>query len=243
VATFQDRFLLTYQFFFILGGLTALYLKQARAFVLSHGKWILSGFVLALAALWVHFLLQVDVYHESFGYATSVLQPIMTFYSPTVIALLCWLAYRWANTDPGRAHPKGYRFWHLLSDASFGIYLVHVFILTALLQWVVPFMPEVWPVALRVFLTWFITAGGAAGISILLMKTPILSHLVGRSAHWHWSKDVNSLQEWFGNTFLAACLSEARTQFVGMLGRLQKIITFHHPRKVEQKESGDAQHV
>src|SRR2546421_8192909 len=54
VAAYQDRFLLTYQFYFILGGLAALYLKQARAFVLSHGKWIVSGFVLALAALWVH---------------------------------------------------------------------------------------------------------------------------------------------------------------------------------------------
>ena len=218
VAAYQDRFLLTYQFYFILGGLAALHLKQVRAFVLGHGKWILSGFVLALAALWVHFLLQVDVYHELYGYATSVLQPIMVFYSPTVIVLLCWLACCWANTGIGRAHPKGYRFWHILSDASFGIYLVHVFILTALLQWVVPFMPEAWPVALRVFLTWFLTASGAAGISILLMKTPILSHLVGRSAHWHWSKNANALQEWFS-------------------------YPFHHPRKVEQKGSGDAQHV
>ena len=218
VAAYQDRFLLTYQFYFILGGLAALYLKQARAFVLSHGTWIVSGFVLALAALWVHFLLQVDVYHESLGYATSVLQPMMTLYSPTVIVLLGFLACRWANTDMGRAHPKGYRFWHILSDASFGIYLVHVFILTALLQRVVPLMPEAWPVALRVFLTWFLTAGGAAGISILLMKTPVLSHLVGRSAHWHSSWDANALHEWFS-------------------------YPFHRSRKVEQERSGDAQHV
>src|SRR5205823_10512004 len=134
-----NRFLLTYQFFFILGGLAALSLKQARAFVLSHGKWIVSGFVLALAALWLHFLLQVDVYHESLSYATSVLQPVMVFYSPVVIMLLCWLACRWASrtdrlgTNPsrqrrsvaasatrsggmqGEGHPKGYRFWHTLS--------------------------------------------------------------------------------------------------------------------------------
>jgi surface polysaccharide O-acyltransferase-like enzyme len=215
VAAYQDRFLLTYQFYFILGGLAALHLKQARAFVLSHGKWILSGFVLTLAALWVHFLLQVDVYHESQGYATSVLQPMMTFYSPVVIVLLCWLSSRWAGWKDQQGHPKGYRFWHSLSDASFGIYLVHAFILTALLRWVVPFMPEAWPVALRVFLTWFLTAGGAAGISMLLMKTPVLSHLVGRSARWRSSWDTNALHEWFSNTF-------------------------HHPRKVEQKGSGDA---
>jgi peptidoglycan/LPS O-acetylase OafA/YrhL len=218
VAAYQNRFLLTYQFYFILGGLAALYLKQAREFVLRHGTWIVSGFVLALAAVWVHFLLQVDVYHDSFGYATSVLQPIMEFYSPTVILLLGFLACRWAKQRNQQGLPKGYRFWHMLSDASFGIYLVHVFILTALLQWVVPFMPEAWPVALRVFLTWFLTAGGAAGISILLMKTPVLSHLVGRSARWPSLWDVNALHEWFS-------------------------YPFHHPRKVEQKGSGDAQHV
>jgi probable poly-beta-1,6-N-acetyl-D-glucosamine export protein len=265
VAAYQDRFLLTYQFYFILGGLAALSLQQARAFVLRYGKWIVGCFVLALAALWVHFLLQVDVYHESLGYATSVLQPMMTLYSPAVIVLLCWLACRWASrtnqlgTNPsrqrrsvaaeprhfandasasrathsgevkgvratrsggmqGEGHPKGYRFWHILSDASFGIYLVHPFILTALLRWGVPLMPEAWPVALRVFLTWFLTAGGATGISILLMKTPVLSHLVGRSSHWHSSWDANALHEWFSNPF-------------------------HHPRKVEHERSGDAQHV
>src|SRR5712691_1899218 len=218
VAAYQERFLLTYQFYFILGGLAALSLQQERAFVLRHGKWIVGCFVLALAALWGHFLLQVDVYHESLYYATSVLQPMMTLYSPAIIVLLSWLAYRWASRTDQQGHPKGYRFWHILSDASFGIYLVHVFILTALLQWVVPLMPEVWPVALRVFLTWFLTAGGAAGISILLMKTPVLSHLVGRSAHWPSLWDANALHEWFSNPF-------------------------HHPRKVEQKGSGDAQHV
>ncbi|HEY6540770.1 MAG TPA: acyltransferase family protein, partial [Ktedonobacteraceae bacterium] len=218
VAAYQDRFLLTYQFFFVLGGLAALYLKQVRAFVLSHGKWIPGSFVLALAAVWVHFLIQVNVYHESFGYATSVLQPVMMFYSPTVILLLCWMACRWAMRTNQQGHPKGYRFWHILSDASFGIYLVHVFILSALLQWVVPVMPAAWPAALRIFLTWFITAGGAAGLSILLMKTPVLSHLVGRSARWRSSWDAKALHEWFSNPF-------------------------HHPRKVEQKGSGDAQHV
>src|SRR5256886_9185088 len=92
VAAFQGSFLLTYQFYFILGGLAALSLKQARAFVLRYGTWIMGGFVLALAAVWVHFLLQVDVYHEALSYATSVLQPVMVFYSPVVIMLLGFLA-------------------------------------------------------------------------------------------------------------------------------------------------------
>src|SRR2546421_958744 len=55
VAAYQDRFLLTYQVYFILGGLAALYLKQAPTFVLRYGTWIMGGFVLALSADWVHF--------------------------------------------------------------------------------------------------------------------------------------------------------------------------------------------
>src|SRR5437588_10161427 len=110
VETFQDSFLLTYQFYFILGGLAALFLQQERAFVLRYGKWIVGGFVLALVALWVHFLLQVDVYHESLAYATSVLQPMMTFYSPVVIILLCWLACRWVSrTDQLGTNPSRQR--------------------------------------------------------------------------------------------------------------------------------------
>src|SRR2546421_2475120 len=55
VAAFQGSFLLTYQFYFILGGLAALSLKQAPTFVLRYGTWIMGGFVLALSADWVHF--------------------------------------------------------------------------------------------------------------------------------------------------------------------------------------------
>ena len=41
-------------------------------------------------------------------------------------------------------------------------------------------MPLVWPVALRVLLTWIMAAGGATILSITLLKIPILSRLVGR---------------------------------------------------------------
>ena len=41
-------------------------------------------------------------------------------------------------------------------------------------------MPSVWPVAMRVFLTWFLAAGGATVVSVILLHIPILSRLVGR---------------------------------------------------------------
>jgi probable poly-beta-1,6-N-acetyl-D-glucosamine export protein len=180
IVQFQDRFVLTYQFYFVVGGLTALYFQQIRSFLLRNGVVIFCGFLVSLAVLWIHFALQVRVYQEPMAYVTSVLQPVMVFYSLAVIACSFWLTCLWAKRRKQNGQPKGYRFWHQLSDASFGVYLLHAFLLTALLKWIVPAMPSVWPVAIRVFLTWFFAAGGAAVISVILLHIPVLSRLVGR---------------------------------------------------------------
>jgi surface polysaccharide O-acyltransferase-like enzyme len=188
IRTYQDRFVLVYQFYFILGALTALYLPQVRdafdKWTLYSPRWIVGGFVAALALLWGHFFLQVDVYHESLGRAVAVLQPVMTFYSLAIILLgLCW-AWRWAREGDAQGHPRGYHFWKTLSNASFGLYLIHPLFLTFILSHLGPIMPGVWPVALRVFLVWFLTAGASVLTSIVLMNIPIVSRLVGRSAPW-----------------------------------------------------------
>lgn len=181
VSDYQDRFLLVYQFYFVLGGLTAFYFQSVRAFLLRHGHIILGVFLFALAALWTHFLLQVRIYREGVGYASSVMQPIMVFYSVAEIFFMLWLTCFWARKNTQGQRPCGYRFWQMLSDASFGVYLVHALILSALLKWLVPAMPTSWFEPARVFLTWLLAAGGSMAISILLMRLPVVSRLVGRS--------------------------------------------------------------
>jgi hypothetical protein len=54
-------------------------------------------------------------------------------------------------------------------------------VLVLVLMWVVPVMPAVWPGGLRVFLAWFVIAGGSALVSLVLVRIPVLSRLVGRS--------------------------------------------------------------
>lgn len=179
-AQYQGRFVLLYQFYFVLGGLTALYFQQVKAFLLRHGKLIGGAFLVVLAAVWFHFALQVRVYGEPLGYATSVLQPIMIFYSAAVILFALWLVCRWAVRTDQEKRPWGYRFWRTLSDASFGVYLIHALVLTYLLKWVVPALPTTWFVAVRVGMVWFLTVGGATALTILLMHIPIASRLVGR---------------------------------------------------------------
>lgn len=181
VSLYQNRFLLVYQFYFILGGLTALYFQQVRAFLLRHGSLLTGLLLLTLAALWIHFMLQVRVYHNEVGYASSVLQPVMIFYSVALIFFALWLACFWVGENNQTRRPRAYRFWHTLSDASFGVYLMHALVLTLLLRWLVPIMPAGWFEPMRVFVVWLITAGGTLGISIVLMRLPLVSRLVGRS--------------------------------------------------------------
>ncbi|HXX79523.1 MAG TPA: acyltransferase [Ktedonobacteraceae bacterium] len=180
VSQYQDRFVFAYQFYFVLGGFTALYFQQIRSFLLRYGWMVACGMVAAISILWLHYTLQIRVYQESLGYATSVLQPVMVFYSLAVILFGCWLACLWASHKNREGYPSGYRLWRMVADASFGVFLIHVLLLAAILKWIVPAMPLVWPVALRVVLTWIMVAGSATILSIMLLKTPILSRLVGR---------------------------------------------------------------
>lgn len=180
VNQYQASFILTYQFYWMLGGLAAIHIQQVRAFLLRHSRPVVACFVVALLGLWAYFLAQIDFLHESIGYATSVLQPDMVFFSVVVIVGFSWMAAQWASRVDQAGHPKGYRFWRTLSDASFGVYLVHVLILVALLHTLLPALPGVWPVALRVFLIWFLTASIAMIASIVLMNIPVVSRLVGR---------------------------------------------------------------
>jgi surface polysaccharide O-acyltransferase-like enzyme len=181
LSAYQDRFIVIYQFYFLLGGFTALYFEQVRTYLLRYGWIAACALVTSLAALWLHFVLQIRVYQEPMGYATSVLQPVMTFYCLPLIVCGLWIANLWAGRKNEEGRPHGSRIWRKLSDASFGVYLIHVLFLTAILKWVVPAMPATWPVALRVFLTWFTTVCSAAAASMIFMHLPILCHLVGRS--------------------------------------------------------------
>jgi peptidoglycan/LPS O-acetylase OafA/YrhL len=180
VSQYQDRFVLVYQFYFVLGGFAALYFQQIRSFLLRYGWTVACGMVAAISMLWLHYVLQIRVYQESLGYVTSVLQPVMVFYCLAVILFCCWLACLWVSHKNRDGRPRGYRTWQALSDASFGVFLVHVLLLSAILKWIVPVMPTVWPVAVRVFLTWFMAAGSATVLSMTLLNIPILSRLVGR---------------------------------------------------------------
>jgi peptidoglycan/LPS O-acetylase OafA/YrhL len=187
IDSYLPSFVLTYQFYFILGAVAALHFDRVSAFLLAHGRAIVAAFALALGAYWFNFALSVWVGHNTADYAIAVLQPEMVPYSVVVLAFLGYLACRWAPpARPGEApaKPRGARTWHTLADATFGVYLVHPVFLTPALTYVAPTLPAALPIPVRVALILVPVAALSVGVSVLLLRTPGLSALVGRPSPW-----------------------------------------------------------
>jgi peptidoglycan/LPS O-acetylase OafA/YrhL len=170
-----------YQFYFVLGAVCALRLDRLRTFALRHGRLIALAFVGALFLYWGNYAYGVGVAHEDPEYAISVLQPVMLFYSLGVIGFLWWVASRWAKRAGYGQRPIGGRVWRLLADASFGVYLMHPLFITFALTHSALVAPTEAPEPLRVLAVWLLAVIGSSLVSILLLRTPILSRLVGRS--------------------------------------------------------------
>lgn len=183
INTYQNRLLPLYQFYLVMGALGAIYRWQIQAFVRGHGAVVLGGLALGLALLWGNLVVQVDVLHQSVGYGITVFQPAMAFYALAAATFLYWRASAWAAARaPGR--PRAYPFWELLSNVSFGIYLIHPYLLGGVMRHVVPVLPVAWPEPLRVIIVWLLVAGGAVAVSTVFMYMPGLSRLVGRGSAW-----------------------------------------------------------
>lgn len=200
VTLFFDRFALTYQLYFVMGGLLALNLPRVKAFVARSGKWLIVSAVVGLAILDGHYLYDTLVLHGVPSLSVAVLQPAMAPYSIGAIGFLYWLVLTTTERAKRRGAVRARSVWHALSDSAFGVYLVHPLFLTACLLWLVPLIRS-WPTAVVVSLTWALTAGGAIAMTLIFLRIPGLSRLMGRE---------RPAPEW-----LRAEWERARTWFTG----------------------------
>ncbi len=194
IQEYQDRPLLMYPFYFTLGGVAAWHFNAFRTWLASHSRTVLLLLGAGVMSLWIQYTIQVTVLHLDLSELTGVLQPIMLWYSVTVILFAAWAAFRWSAT-PGRAgRPVGMTFWHELSEASFGVYLLHVFFVVAFIHHLWPWLPVYLPVWMRAMMIWGLSVFCAYGLSIILMHTPLLSRLVGRATSVAtWQANMRSL--------------------------------------------------
>jgi membrane-bound acyltransferase YfiQ involved in biofilm formation len=177
---YREHIIFSYEFYFILGAMVAIYFPQIRTFLLRHSKLVISVMLISLVVFITHYFIQVRIYHEPIGHANAVTQPLLAFYGVAMIFFLFMLASRWARNATKDKPPRGFKYWHALSDASFGVYLIQVFIMDFMLTWILPALPTYLPVPLRVIIGYLFTAGVTVLISLTLLRIPRLSRLVGR---------------------------------------------------------------
>ncbi len=181
----QSGFLPLYQFYAVTGAVAALHMDAVRSFVQRRGSLVVAGSLAGLGLFLGRYALAVFVEHQNDLYASSVFQPAMVFYSLAAAGFLYWVGVKWATgRSPGK--PWAQRFWSLLSDASFGIYLIHPLFISLALTVAVPRLPAVVPVAFKVFAIWGMAAGLTTLACVVLLYLPGLSRLIGRPSRWRW---------------------------------------------------------
>jgi surface polysaccharide O-acyltransferase-like enzyme len=181
ISGYQGRYLPLYQLYVVLGAVAALFIEQVRAFVLRHGRWMIVIAVCGVAIYLGHYFYAVRVEQQSVDLETSVFQPTMAFYAPAISLFLYWMSAVWAVRHKPEHAPSGFRFVSLLSEASFGIYLVHPLFLSPTVAHIAPALPAAWPVSMRVFLLWIAVAGASVLASVALLRIPFLRLLVGKA--------------------------------------------------------------
>ena len=217
ISQFLDRFVLVYQFYFILGALAALHLDEIKAFMLRHGRWMIAAGIVSLVGLEINYLVQVAPTPSAMARAVAVLQPMMAPYSVGAIAFLYWLALTLAERATRRKAVRTERVWHQLSDAAFGVYLVHPIFIGSVLFVFVPLVRWTLPTGLTIFFAWVIASVCSVVLTVLLLRTPVLSRLVGRpgpTPRW-----LASLRAWWSSR---EELAAARFTQIGAAGPAQE---------------------
>lgn len=172
----QDRLIIMYEFFFVLGSVVAVHFNRIRDFIRNHGTLIVSLTSLSIAVYGLYYYFQIDSLHESPVLAATVLQPSVVLYSIAIIAFIGWLAIHWA-----RKRPFG-KFVHLLSDLSFGVFFVHIFILDLIMAYLFPLVPyHQIPLPFITIGVLILSFSISSAICYVFYKVPYLGWAIGRS--------------------------------------------------------------
>ena len=172
INPYQDRIFLSYQFFFLMGSFSAIYLDKGYAFLKKFGKY-LSVALGVTAVLYSIYYYHVVYLSNNIFYATSVFQPSVVVYSLVVILFFCFLAMLWAKKL------KVYSLVKIISDTSFGIYFVHVFLLAMIVKYILPIFSGT-PAAAQMIFVILLTFVSSVSLCYVLLRVPAFSWTIGR---------------------------------------------------------------
>lgn len=194
---YRDRFVLTYQFWFVAGGIMACHYERILAFVDRYKRALRWSLVVALVVLCGHYFLDRLVLNENEDMAELVLQPIMIPYSLIVTANMWYAGVTWSRVRERTGWRPFSWFVKTAASASFGIFLLQPFPLRYMEQTVhylgrvhVPLWIHfgLWPFAIL-----FVYFSGML-IAHWIGKVPIIGYCVGRKVNISSRKPAKSLQ-------------------------------------------------
>lgn len=180
LINYRDRNLFTYQFWFIGGAIIAIHYHEIKEYAKSRLRYIMLGYAVMLAALWIHFGLDRLAWHEDPTMSALVLQPIMIPYSFVISAVLWGLGMKWSAARHEPKHHVFSKFIKVAAAASFGVFLAHPIMLHFMELTI--YRLHTTPVERYVLIPFAIAA--VYGISIVLVRIiariPVVSYIVGQ---------------------------------------------------------------
>lgn len=178
-------FVMTYQCYFVIGGLAACHYQHIAAFIDRHSKLLISLFVVSWAAMCTHYYFNRIILNESDHAAQSVHQPLYLPYTLLIIALLIFIGRYWSRNRQNERRTGFNSFVNVASMTSFGMYLAQPFPLYLVSVYFVPYLKVntiTFYLALPVAILFVYFASML--IAYIFYKTPILSYCIGRRSKW-----------------------------------------------------------
>ncbi|WP_067933309.1 acyltransferase [Alicyclobacillus kakegawensis] len=179
----RQAFLLTYQFWFIAGGVVACHYDRIMSFMDTHARMLWTTLGVAVVIVVAHYFVDQLVLMEGSSLSETVLQPIMVPFSLIVIACMGYAGFQWAKRRELPAWRPFSRFIKTASDTSFGIFLIQPFPLyvmeTTVQHLQVPSWVHFSLIPVSVLFVYFSSMLVAYGIG----KVPGLAYCVGRKVN------------------------------------------------------------
>jgi len=189
-------FVLSYQCWFIAGGMVACYYDKICSFFEQHIETVLFLLLAGVVIMWTYYVFNRFILLESDKRAQSPQQPIFLPYSLLVIAILMIYGRKWASV---RNEPKWEKFSQFImfaSSCSFGMFLVQPFPLFMIKQMVPLFSETKWMYVFVLPASIVFVYVTSMILSYMLNKTPIVSYVVGKKSKLpRWPKMVKAREQ------------------------------------------------
>ncbi len=188
----RGTFILTYEFWFIAGGIIACHYDKILEYMKNHARALWITFGAAVAVLYGHYFLDQLVLREGSSLSQTVFQPIMVPYSLIITAIIWFAGVKWSGRRQRPSWQPFSRFIKVASDTSFGIFLIQPFPLFVM-EWAVTHMhvPS-WVHYSLIPVSALFVYFSSMLIAYLFSKTPFLANCIGRKATWKKTKVTTS---------------------------------------------------